>query len=814
MKEGFENLATTQPVENTDDLLANNFSEGVPPSPETFEAEPAVVEDTPEERVEALEEGIRLTEIGRNSAVADLARWQNTNTTEPSHFEYHLPEIQNRISRAEHSITSSKLDIDLINAAPESPEQEDEVIKSFIAGQVLDGKTAGLRDKLSSFDKQEADFNERLDRNHRATEKLQTELDEINTAIESGDPDADRLKLNRRDVLVEMNGVSDRYEALTHEKARIDALSGEREAIQSQIDEIVAVGVADEELPKSIGEDPDFAACFKEADSYKSDDDRQTKAESGYNPEAIATKLFRDRFPHKSAYYERLAAKASDIKDTQNEQPPEKPTPTETIADKITRTPSGSFESMTPETITGEQQYLKHEQVEAVVSSNEEISQKSVVSYIQTEKAAGTLNAESDYEKLKAEPVIDTKNFYDVEPSRTEKSSFELVDTEKIVGRPNADNYEDGWAHEYNERQGRIGEIVDQINNPENEAGVERIFHTEDQPGDRIKLASYEGPAGPIYSVFDGTHRVAGVKASGLEKMPAEVFRTEYPYEKTTANKEEVADWQDKIDRGFITGSIETVETEDGERSVLKVENEVLPWIRAQSQNDIFKINQIYEKQYPGALEQVGFPKETLTDRTALWAYMDGNFDQWKQLQEQSKQAETEVAAEDMIEEVKMPKSITTAKGSVYTYLEDGRTQRFKSAEGEMKEPHNVLAFIPRIDSIGDWEHFDRLPDWIKDNDNDQVMEILASDYIHNPNKRVVLTNESNEIVRSNADASKAKSLLLQFVDNSTNQTEFALPVSSKPEIGATTYDARYFDKDGNEHMSSHIGNAVTNIEY
>lgn len=769
MKESFENPSAIPPTETGEESSVLEQPDESVSTPESIEAESHTIEDIPQERVEALEEGIRLTEIGRDTALADLERWRNNNTTEPSHFEFRLPEIQNRISRAEHSISSSRLDIDIINSGAESPEQEDEVVKGFIADQVMDQRTAGLRNQLSSFDMQEADFNERIERNNRATEKLQAELDDLNTSIESGDPDSDRLKLHRRDVLVEMNSVTDRYETLMQEKEGIDALAQSRESVQSEIDAVVAAGVSEEELPKSLKEDPDYAACLKEADTYGSDDDREFKRNIKYDPGKTAEKLFRDRFPQKSAYYDRMI-----------------PAEVETAESKTILETEGSIESPI------------------------EVTKAETIRTIREQMNEGKINKEPDYERLKGEPIIDTKTLYDVEPSRAEQSTFEFVETDKIVGRPNADNYENGWAHEYDERGGRISEIVQQVNNPEDETGIERIFHTEDGTNERIKLASYEGPAGPIYSVFDGTHRVAGIKASGLEKMPAEIFKTEYPYEKTTADSEEVADWQDKIDRGFIVGSIETIETDDGERSLLKVESEVLPWIRARNQNDVFKLNQAYEQQYPGALEQVGFPKETLTDRTAFWAYMDGNFDQWKQLQEEDDLEDSE----DSVEEIKPPKSVTTAKGSVYTYLDDGRTQRFKSVEGEMKEPQNVLTFIPRIDSIGDWEHFERLPDWIKENDNDQVMEILASDYIHNPNKRVVLTNESNEIVRSNADATKAKSLLLQFVDNATNQTEFALPVSSKPEIGATTYDARYFDKDGKEHMSAHIGNAVTSIEY
>ncbi len=776
MQDGHENTFGASQPKRPDELATNKNIAGAFENNDNIEAEPTPPQSTPEERVEAVEEGIRLTEISRNTALGDLEKWRSNKTTDPSHFEYHLPEIQNRISRAEHSITSSRLDIDVIKASPASPEEESAVVQKFIAGQVLESRTSGLKNKLSTIEKQETDLNERMAKNHGATEKLQAELAEIDLALEAGGDDAVKLKQHRRDLLVDINGVSDRYESLIKEKAIIDTVSTEKNTLQEQIKEITNRGVSDHELPKSIQEDPDFAACLREAESHSSEDSRQFNNARKYDPQEAALKLFRGRFSKKSSYYDGLSKEQAD---PNNEVP-------------------GTINEQT--------------EAKQVV-----VTKEKTIDVIKKGIEKGVINDKPDFEKLKAEAIIDTKSFYDVEPARSEEVEFEYIDTRKIVGRPNANNYADGWAHEYDERQGRIVQIVDQINNPEDEAGVEKIFHSEDQPGDRIKLASYEGPAGPIYTVLDGTHRVAGVKASGLEKMPAEIYRTNYPYEKSSTDAEEIADWEDKIARGFISGSVETIKTEHGKQSVLSVTSEVLPWIRARNQNDVFKINQIYNQQYPGAIERAGFPPETLTDKTAFWAYMDGNFDQWKALQEEpqpEKNTSPEVIAMNESTEKRKPKTVTTAKGSVYTYLEDERTQRFKSVEGEMKEPQNVLTFIPRIDSIVDWKHFDRLPNWIKERDNKQVMEILASDYIHNPDKRVVLTNESNEIVRSNADAAKAQSLLLQFVDSATNQTEFALPVSIEPEIGATTYDARYFDKDGKEHMSAHIGNEIVSISY
>lgn len=306
MKEGFENTIGNPKNEVPEEAVLSESINATFDGGENIESEKTFPESTSGERGEALEEVIRLNEIGRDTALADLERWRNINTTEPSHFEFHLPEIKNRISRAEHSISSSRLDIGLINSGAESPEQEDEIVRRFIADQVIYQRTAGLRNQLSSFDKQEVDFNERLDRNHRATGKLQAELDDLNSSIKSGGLDSERLKLHRRDVLVEMNGVSDRYETLMQEKEGIDALAQSRESVQSEIDEVIAVGVSNEELPKSLKEDPDYAACLKEADTYSSDDDREFKRNIKYNPEETAEKLFRDRFPKKSAYYDRL----------------------------------------------------------------------------------------------------------------------------------------------------------------------------------------------------------------------------------------------------------------------------------------------------------------------------------------------------------------------------------------------------------------------------------------------------------------------------------------------------------------------------
>ena len=166
-------------------------------------------------------------------------------------------------------------------------------------------------------------------------------------------------------------------------------------------------------------------------------------------------------------------------------------------------------------------------------------------------------------------------------------------------------------------------------------------------------------------------------------------------------------------------------------------------------------------------------------------------------------------------EEIKLPKSVTTSKGSVYSYLNNGKTQRFKTVEGETKEPQDVLVYIPQISTLKTWKNFERLPEWIKEYDNNQVMEILANDYVHNKTKMIILGDGSYKTINSNQEAARAENIFLFFVDIDTKEIEFALPVSVDPSIGSTTFDARTY-KDDNDHekYSCHIGNEVVSIEY
>ena len=135
-----------------------------------------------------------------------------------------------------------------------------------------------------------------------------------------------------------------------------------------------------------------------------------------------------------------------------------------------------------------------------------------------------------------------------------------------------------------------------------------------------------------MYSVDDGSHRVAGAKAAGLHEIPCDVKRIKYPLERMTNNGNDIADWQRKIDLGLIQGKVETLQNSDGKISYkLTVQKEVLPWIRTTSQSDLIKISRVYERMYPNSLDNLDVPRDALIDSIANNYFMAGRWNEWEE---------------------------------------------------------------------------------------------------------------------------------------------------------------------------------------
>lgn len=260
---------------------------------------------------------------------------------------------------------------------------------------------------------------------------------------------------------------------------------------------------------------------------------------------------------------------------------------------------------------------------EEIIEDSEDISDK----IMNEVKENPVLVNEQRMRALANEPILDDFIFREAKACLEDVSVFRWVETSKIIGRPGANEQSGGWSHEYEARKGRITEIVKQLSS---KTGIENVFH-QDKPHERIKLIAIIGPQGPMYTVRDGTHRVAGAKAAELARIPCEVQAQKYPSEQLTRSLDEVADWERKISRGLIVGTIEVEKDSVGDDLyVLHTISEVLPWMRITSQAKFLKISQMYEKLYPGSLDKLSIPRDALVDSIANNYFMSGRMDEWQ----------------------------------------------------------------------------------------------------------------------------------------------------------------------------------------
>jgi hypothetical protein len=160
------------------------------------------------------------------------------------------------------------------------------------------------------------------------------------------------------------------------------------------------------------------------------------------------------------------------------------------------------------------------------------------------------------------------------------------------------------------------------------------------------------------------------------------------------------------------------------------------------------------------------------------------------------------------------PTEIITAMGSVYKYLPDGRTQRFKTATGELSEPQDTIVFIPPFETIKDWA-LKAYPKIFKGIENEAQYEALLVHYVHGGNKTIRVTDQTGKELTNNTEAAKAERVLAALVDKDDTTQSFYLPVSREPKIGYNTYDTtKYKDENGETVRDKHLGNKVTDIKY
>lgn len=190
----------------------------------------------------------------------------------------------------------------------------------------------------------------------------------------------------------------------------------------------------------------------------------------------------------------------------------------------------------------------------------------------------------------------------------------------------------------------------------------------------------------------------------------------------------------------------------------------------------------------------------------------DKMFSKGSQLTTETVSANAEQSQES--KEKSKPKQIKTARGSVYTYLPDGRTSRFKVATGETFEPMDVLVFVPPWEKIKDqipaeYTHI------FKDIEYEMQYDQLLLEYVHLDGKTIYIIDEKSKYLKTQADVDAAERAFLAFIDKVDKKKTFTLPVAKEPRIGFHTFDTGFItNKEGIEERHKHLGNKVVDIEY
>lgn len=161
-----------------------------------------------------------------------------------------------------------------------------------------------------------------------------------------------------------------------------------------------------------------------------------------------------------------------------------------------------------------------------------------------------------------------------------------------------------------------------------------------------------------------------------------------------------------------------------------------------------------------------------------------------------------------------VPEQITTARGSLYRYLPDGRTQRFKTVENDLRPPRDILVFIPPWDLIA--EKAQKLyPEILGAFDDEETFVDYLLNCVHNSGSTVRVIDGKGKSLETNAEVAAAEQAYLYFADAADSKQVFNVPVGRRPVVGWTTFDTgKQQDADGKWRRHLHIGNKIVSIKW
>jgi hypothetical protein len=158
--------------------------------------------------------------------------------------------------------------------------------------------------------------------------------------------------------------------------------------------------------------------------------------------------------------------------------------------------------------------------------------------------------------------------------------------------------------------------------------------------------------------------------------------------------------------------------------------------------------------------------------------------------------------------------SVITAKGSVYRYLPDGTTQRYKTAEQKDYEPQTAIVFVPDYETIKKSAPSSFNVYAVLGENETQFEQSILEKVQGNGSRSYIVNAQGTKLNTNEAIEQETGPIFLRF--GSDNKVDFFLPVSPKPKVGYYPFDTRkYHDpQDRQWKRERHLGNKVTEIRY
>lgn len=165
--------------------------------------------------------------------------------------------------------------------------------------------------------------------------------------------------------------------------------------------------------------------------------------------------------------------------------------------------------------------------------------------------------------------------------------------------------------------------------------------------------------------------------------------------------------------------------------------------------------------------------------------------------------------------EVSNIESFKTEKGSIYSYLPDGRTQRYKTFDRTLHNPSDAIVFVPDYKTSQAMASKDLLNKRIFGKDEQEYTKVLLSYMGGSPkSKQAFIINKNGKILTSNKEINTESGNVYFAALNEKGGYDFVLAVSKIPKAGYNAFDMKFLGEDGSKVISRHLGHKVTKIKY